>query len=105
MEKYIEAIIEIVLDHVTCLHQEIEEYPRGPKQADVTYGIDNEQEVIKKCLLLKPEAYHVVDKEEFIEKRAREMHTEIYGSLVKCDYKCNAMARFRIQVRKTLEEA
>lgn len=105
MEKYIEAIIEIVLDHVTCLHQEIEEYPRGPKQADVTYGIDNEQEVIKKCLLLKPEAYHVVDKEEFIEKRARAMHDEVFRSSVVCKYQCNIMGRFRIQVRKTLEEA
>ena len=42
MKKYIEAIIEIVLEHVTCLHQEIEEHPRGPKYDDVTYGIDDE---------------------------------------------------------------
>lgn len=103
MKKYIEAIIEIVLEHVTCLHQIQEEHPRGPKQDDVTYGIDNEQEVIKKCLLLKPEAYQFVDKEEFIEKRARAMHAEVYGSLIKCNYQCGAMGKFRIQVRKILE--
>ena len=53
MEKYIEAIIEIVLDNVSCHHQEIEEYPRGPKFDDPTYSLGNEKEVIKKCLKLK----------------------------------------------------
>jgi len=102
MEKYIEAIIEIVLDNVSCEHEKPDPTYPGRMIAHATYSLDNEDEVIKKCLKLKPDS---INKEEFIEKRARAMHTEIYGSLVKCDYQCNAMARFRIQVRKTLEEA
>lgn len=100
MEKYIEAIIEIVLDHVTCLHQEIEEYPRGPKQADVTYGIDNEQEVIKKCLLIKPKPKVAEDwiageaywpetpesREKWIEGKAKELITIVANLYV---YKTN----------------
>ena len=103
MKKYIEAIIEIVLDNVSCEHAEIEEYPRGPKFDDPTYSLDNEQDVIKKCLLLKPEAFHLADKEEMIERSARAMHSEVYGSLIKCDYQCTMMGKFRIQVRKILE--
>ena len=55
MKKFIEAIIEIVLEHVCCTHQLIDEHPRGPKFDDVTYGIDDEQELMKKCLKQKPE--------------------------------------------------
>ena len=50
MEKYIEEVIEIVLDNVSCEHQISGEYTRGMRVADVTYCLDNEQEVIKKCL-------------------------------------------------------
>ncbi len=117
MEKYIEAIIEIVLEYVTCLHQLLDEHPRGPKFDDVTYGIDNEQELMKKCLKLKPErkvaedwiageAYWPktknLDREGMIEKGARAIHDEAFGSLSKCGYQCNIMGRFRIQIRKVL---
>lgn len=116
MEKYIEAIIEIVLDNVSCMHQEQEEHPRGPRYYDATYHLDNEQEVIKKCLKLKPEVDEVQkfmkhwlkttpsDKEEFIEKSARAMHVELYGSLTECDFnKCPSMKKFRLCIRKILE--
>lgn len=118
MEKYIEAIIEIVLGHVTCCHLIDEEYPRGPKHDDVTYGIDSEKLVIEKCLKLKPEPKVAEDwiagepywpktkpfnKEEFIEKYARAMHKEVYGSLMKCNYQCQMMGKFRVQIRKIVE--
>lgn len=50
MKKYIEDIIEIILENVSCDHQEIKEYPRGPKFDDVIYTLNNEQEIIKKAL-------------------------------------------------------
>ena len=117
MQKYIEAIIEIVLEHVTCLHQVEDEHPRGPKFDYVTYGLANEQEVIKKCLLIKPEAYSseaqkfmknwletdMVSKEEMIEKSARAMHDDLYGKTQSCDYQCNMMNTFKAHVRKILE--
>ena len=54
MEKYIEKIIEIILENVSCEHQEIkDEYPKQ-RFDDVTYSLGNEQEVIKKCLAVIP---------------------------------------------------
>ncbi len=54
MKEYIEKIIEIILDNVSCEHQEIEEYPRGPKQDDPTYSLENEQAVIEQCIKAIP---------------------------------------------------
>lgn len=51
MEKYIEEIIEIVLDNVSCDHQPGDEYGRG---GYVDYSLDNEKEVMKKCLAAIP---------------------------------------------------
>lgn len=161
MKEYIEEIIEIILENVSCEHQEIEEFPRGPKHDDPTYSLEDEKAVIEKCieaiparLIERPEiteefiekkARELREKtyiaepihgygldlniareflssllnelsakinllnrpeitEEFIEKKARKLHQELYGSLVKCDYKCNAMEKFRIQIRSMFEE-
>ena len=70
MKEYIEKIIEIVLEDVSCEHQEIEEYPRGPKHDDPTYSLKDENAVIEKCLALLKEkkAYEI-----FIGKKAREL--------------------------------
>lgn len=74
MEKYIEEIIEIVLDNVSCEHT-VEGYLTGSHQ-DITYSLDNEKEVIKKCVKAIP-AYPMkfilkVDN-EFVEEKTFEM--------------------------------
>ena len=75
MKEYIEKIIEIILEDVSCEHQEIEEYPRGPKQDDPTYSLENEQAVIEQCieaiparLIERPEIT-----EEFMKKKTNEL--------------------------------
>ena len=106
MEKYIEAIIEIVLEHVTCLHQIQEEHPRGPKFDNATDGIDDEQELMKKCIKAIPA--RLIERPEitgeFIEKKARKLHQEVYGSLNKCDFKCHMMETFRKQIKSLFNE-
>lgn len=74
MEKYIEEIIEIVLDNISCEHSVGESL--GLEGYDVYYSLDNEKEVIKKCLAAIP-AYPMkfilkVDN-EFIEEKTFEM--------------------------------
>ncbi|MCK4760500.1 MAG: hypothetical protein KAT69_10655 [Candidatus Aminicenantes bacterium] len=63
MKEYIEKIIEIILENISCEHQEIEEYPRGPKQDNPTYFLEDEKAVIEKCLKAMPD----------IEEKAREL--------------------------------
>jgi len=48
-EKLIEEIIEIVLDNVTCEHS-ADMDDLGLKQHSADYSLDNEKEVMKKCL-------------------------------------------------------
>lgn len=50
MKKHIEDIIEIILEDVSCDHQEIDEHPRGPKYDNVTYCLKDEKKVIEKCI-------------------------------------------------------
>ncbi len=102
MKEYIEKIIEIILENVSCEHQEIKEHPRGPKFDDPTYSLDDEQAVIEKCLKLLPTKPELTA--EFIEKKARKLHQAVYGSLMKCDFKCHMMIKFREQIRAVFEE-
>jgi len=76
MKEYIEKIIEIILENVSCDHQELEEYPRGPKFDDPTYSLENKQAVIEQCikaiparLIERPE----ID-EKYMKKKAEAMH-------------------------------
>ena len=82
MKEYIEKIIEIILEDVSCEHPEIEEYPRGAKSNNPTYSLDNENAVIKKCieaiparLIERPEIT-----EEFLKKKTREI-LELIGKI------------------------
>lgn len=69
MKKYIKQIIEIVLEDVSCEHQEIEEYPHGPKFDDPTYFLNDENAVIEKCIkAILAKIDHI-----FIGKKAREL--------------------------------
>lgn len=73
MKEYIEKIIEIILENVSCEHQEIEEYPRGPKHDDPTYSLEDEKTVIDKCLKALPA--RLIERpeitEEWIEEKAQ----------------------------------
>jgi hypothetical protein len=102
MKEYIEKVIEIILDNVSCEHQEIEEHPRGPKFDNPTYGFDDAQAVIEKCLKVLP-TKSVLTK-EFIERKAIKLHQAVYGSLMSCDFKCHMMIKFREQIRMIFEE-
>jgi|GEM_PF-5061443 len=75
MEKYIDDIIEIILEDVSCDHQ-VDSDGVGKIYDDVSYSLKNEQEVMKKCLAVIP-AYPVkftlkVDG-RFIQKKTQEM--------------------------------
>lgn len=79
MKEYIEKIIEIILENVSCEHQEIEEYPRGPKQDNPTYFLENENAVIEKCIKAIPA--RLIERpgitKEFIDEKTRELITMI----------------------------
>lgn len=53
MEKYIEDIIEIILEDVSCDHQ-VGLDGAGKIYDDVTYCLKNEKEVIEKCIKAIP---------------------------------------------------
>jgi len=77
MKEYIEKIIEIFLENVSCDHQEIEEFPHGPKFDDPTYCLNDENAVIEKCLAVIPEA-NIEELEEWIEEKAKELCEQNY---------------------------
>ena len=80
MKEYIEKIIEIILQDVSCEHQEIEEYPRGPKQDDPTYFLENVKSVIEQCIEAIParliERPEITDR--FILEKAEELFKELF---------------------------
>lgn len=80
MKEYIEKIIEIILENVSCEHQEIEEFPRGPKIDDPTYFLDDQNMIIEKCIKAIPA--RLIERpeitEEFIEKKAKELRERTY---------------------------
>jgi len=79
MKEYIESIIEIILEDVSCVHQEIEEFPHGPKHDDPTYCLNDPLAVIEKCIEAIParliERPEITD--EFMEKKTSELITMI----------------------------
>ncbi|MCK5127954.1 MAG: hypothetical protein KAR42_16975 [candidate division Zixibacteria bacterium] len=99
MKEYIEKIIEIILDNVSCEHQEIEEYPRGPKQDDPTYSLENEQMIIEQCIKAIPA--RLIERPEitteFIEKKTTELHDKIWP-----EEKCNNLCRRQATIREFL---
>ena len=96
MKEYIENIIEIVLENISCDHQADGDHSTGVRFDDTNYCLNNEKVVIEKCLKIVPR--------DLIEKAARNMHKAVYGSLMKCDFKCHMMEEFRKQIRALFEE-
>ncbi len=105
MKEYIESIIEIILENVSCEHQEVEEYPRGPKQDDPTYSLENEQMVIEQCIKAIParliERPEITDK--FLRTKAREFHDQLWPEQI-CDDKCNRQIIIRELLSSLLNE-
>lgn len=76
MEKYIEEIIEIVLENVSCDHPQRDEYsPGGIGMAEVEYSLMNEKKVIKKAIAALPA--RLIEKplltEKFMKQKVLEM--------------------------------
>ncbi len=69
----------------------------------VEYSLNDTTAVVEKCLKIIMMNKPVIT-EEFIEKKARKLHKEVYGSLMKCDFKCHMMVKFRDQIRTLFEE-
>ena len=89
MEKYIEEIIEIILDNVSCDHPQADEdgrYSTGGRVRNIDYSLDNEKEVMKKCLAAIPAfpmKFIIKVGEEWIEDKARALGyraESLYGS-------------------------
>ncbi len=98
-EKLIEEIIEIVLGNASCEHQEQEKYPRGPRYDDVTYNLNNEQEVIRKCVaLIKKEV-----PEEWIDKKAKELHDKLWPG-EKCGGHCSRQKEIKNFILSIVEK-
>jgi len=101
MEKLIEEIIEIVLDNVSCEHCQLDECSTG---GSVDYSLDNEKEVMKKCLAAIP-AYPMkfilkVD-EEYIKEKARKLWDEHFQNLEEYSYTVEDLQEI---IRKLINE-
>lgn len=97
MEKYIEEIIEIVLDNVSCEHPYVVEHGKeGIAMAQVEYSLMNEKEVMKKCLAAIPKGS--ID-EIFIQEKTQEMIKIISESKL-----LEAMSFIRSLINEVLEK-
>lgn len=80
MKEYVEKIIEIILEDVSCEHQKIEEFPHGPKIDDPTYFLDDQNMVIEKCIKAIParliERPEITDR--FILEKAEELFKKLF---------------------------
>lgn len=73
--KWIEDIIEIVMDDVSCDHQ-VDSDGAGKRYDDVIYTLNDEQKVVKKCLEAIPEIpieFDIKIDTKYIEEKTMEM--------------------------------
>jgi len=76
--KWIEDMIEIVLESVSCDHS-IDEDGAGKPYEDVIYNLNYEQDVIKKCIEAIPEVELKLEvDDEFMEEKARLIVQNLY---------------------------
>jgi len=104
--KWIEDIIEIVLENVSCDHQ-IDSNGAGKSYDSVSYSLNYEEDVIKRCIEAIPEVPLIESQlqvtDELIEEKAREIHRITLSSDI-CNYKCSAMTRIRDFIRSFIKE-
>lgn len=79
MKEYIEKIIEIILEDVSCEHQEIDEFPHGPKFDDPTYSLEDEKAVIEKCIKAIPA--RLIERPEITDRFMLEKAEELFKKL------------------------
>lgn len=79
MKEYIESIIDIILEDVSCDHQEIDEFPHGPKFDDVTYSLKDPLAVIEKCIEAIPA--RLIERPEITDRFMLEKAEELFKKL------------------------
>ena len=104
MKEYIESIIEIILEDVSCEHQEDSD-GAGRKYDDVSYWLKNQKAVMEKCieaiptrLIERPEIT-----EEFLRTKAREFHDKLWPGQI-CGDDCNRQMIIRELISELLDE-
>lgn len=71
--KWIEDIIEIVLDSVSCDHQ-LDSDGAGKTYDDVSFSLDDEEDVLKKCVEAIPEVKLRLEVDgKFIKEKSRRL--------------------------------
>lgn len=105
MKEYIEKIIEIVLENISCDHPEIEEYPRGAKSNDPDYCLNDPVAVVRKCIEAIPA--RLIERPEitveFMEKKTRELHDKLWPE-EKCENHCRRQTAIREFLSSLLNE-
>ena len=83
MKEYIEKIIEIILEDVSCEHRIEEEYSGGPAFDDVAYSLKDEKMVIEKCIEAIPA--RLIERPEITEEWMKKKIRQLSGmSLIAC---------------------
>lgn len=98
MKEFIEKIIEIILEDVSCEHQEIKEYPRGPKQDDPTYALNDEKGVIEQCIKAIPENVCFSNGHDFFVIASKENDHSVFGWL-RCS-RCSKTEEFQFDFKR-----
>lgn len=105
MKEYIEEIIEIILEDVSCSHQKIEEFPHGPKHDDPIYCLNDPIAVIEKCIEAIPA--RLIERPEitveFLDKKATEFHDKLWPG-EKCGGQCNRQKTIKELLASLLDE-
>lgn len=105
MKEFIENIIEIILEDVSCEHQEIDEFPHGPKHDDPTYFLNDQKAIILKCVEAIPA--RLIERPEitveFMEKKTKELHNKLWPE-EKCDNHCRRQMAIREFLSSLLDE-
>ncbi|MCK4647244.1 MAG: hypothetical protein KAU46_13400 [Candidatus Aminicenantes bacterium] len=105
MKEFIESIIEIILEDVSCDHQIEEEYSGGPAFDDVAYSLNDEKAVIRKCVEAIPA--RLIERPEitegFIDKKATELHDKLWPG-EKCGGQCNRQREIKDFLSSLLNE-
>ena len=105
MKEYIESIIEIILEDVSCHHDMEEPSSDGPGYDDVTYCLDDEKSVIEKCIKAIPA--RLIERPEitveFINKKTREFHDELWPE-EECGFMCKKQMKIKELLSSLLNE-
>lgn len=96
MEKLIDEILDIFIDNVSCRHEV--DWDEDGKHDHAEYNIDE--------LLVKQKIKAIIKEpdEKLIEKKAKELHDELWSKWICPDYDCSNMIAFKTYFRSLLKE-